>query len=165
MFNDRRVYWRLLTLAIVLNRMWGGSSSARTRRDHPAVGGFISWTNVAVGITSFPWLIVMFRLNGLFRLARRSVCSAADMAKGKFFYAVRQGFKPGVYSTWWLLISHFNQTGKWLNLKQTIPINSLSPFVFGLCIGNERLSHRSQTWVHQYQVFGFIFSDTMCSSF
>eukprot|EP00066_Takifugu_rubripes_P020792 XP_011610058.1 PREDICTED: ribonuclease H1 isoform X2 [Takifugu rubripes] len=42
----------------------------------------------------------MFRLNGLFRLARRSVCSAADMAKGKFFYAVKQGFKPGVYSTW-----------------------------------------------------------------
>ncbi|XP_028460244.1 ribonuclease H1 isoform X1 [Perca flavescens] len=32
---------------------------------------------------------------------RRTVCSAADdMAKGKFFYAVKKGFKPGVYSSW-----------------------------------------------------------------
>ena len=43
----------------------------------------------------------MFRLTGLFRLARRSVCSAAeDMAKGKFFYAVKKGLKPGVYTSW-----------------------------------------------------------------
>ncbi|KAG7509267.1 ribonuclease H1 isoform X1 [Solea senegalensis] len=43
----------------------------------------------------------MFRLPGLFRGALRSVCSAADdMAKGKFFYAVRNGFKPGVYKSW-----------------------------------------------------------------
>lgn len=43
----------------------------------------------------------MFRLTGLFRAARRTVCSAADdMAKGKFFYAVKKGFKPGVYSSW-----------------------------------------------------------------
>ncbi|CAJ1077676.1 ribonuclease H1 isoform X1 [Xyrichtys novacula] len=39
----------------------------------------------------------MFRLTGVFR----SFCSAAeDMAKGKFFYAVRKGFKPGVYNSW-----------------------------------------------------------------
>ncbi|KAL7388139.1 hypothetical protein ABVT39_007937 [Epinephelus coioides] len=43
----------------------------------------------------------MFRLTGLFRAVRRTVCSAADdMAKGKFFYAVRKGFKPGVYNSW-----------------------------------------------------------------
>lgn len=43
----------------------------------------------------------MFRLNALFRAARRSLCSAADdMAKGKAFYAVRRGFKPGVYTSW-----------------------------------------------------------------
>lgn len=43
----------------------------------------------------------MFRLTGLFRAARRTVCSAADdMAKGKFFYAVKKGFKPGVYTSW-----------------------------------------------------------------
>ncbi|KAM4633508.1 ribonuclease H1 [Polymixia lowei] len=31
----------------------------------------------------------------------RTVCSAIDvMVKGKFFYAVRKGVKPGVYSTW-----------------------------------------------------------------
>uniref|UniRef100_A0A3Q3EFK6 Ribonuclease H1 n=1 Tax=Labrus bergylta TaxID=56723 RepID=A0A3Q3EFK6_9LABR len=43
----------------------------------------------------------MFRLTGLCRVARRSVCSAVDdMAKGKFFYAVQKGFKPGVYSSW-----------------------------------------------------------------
>ncbi|XP_073349612.1 ribonuclease H1 isoform X1 [Pagrus major] len=43
----------------------------------------------------------MFRLTGFFRVARRAVCSAADeMAKGKFFYAVKKGFKPGVYTSW-----------------------------------------------------------------
>ncbi|XP_040920976.1 ribonuclease H1 isoform X2 [Toxotes jaculatrix] len=43
----------------------------------------------------------MFRLTGLFRGVRRTVCSAADdMAKGKFFYAVKKGFKPGVYTSW-----------------------------------------------------------------
>ncbi|XP_031163750.1 ribonuclease H1 isoform X2 [Sander lucioperca] len=45
----------------------------------------------------------MLRLTGLFRAVtlRRAVCSAADdMAKGKFFYAVKKGFKPGVYSSW-----------------------------------------------------------------
>lgn len=51
----------------------------------------------------------MFRLaggllrGGLFGRALRSFCSsAADdaMAKGKFFYAVRKGFKPGVYASW-----------------------------------------------------------------
>uniref|UniRef100_A0A3Q3WZ70 Ribonuclease H1 n=1 Tax=Mola mola TaxID=94237 RepID=A0A3Q3WZ70_MOLML len=43
----------------------------------------------------------MLRLAGLVRVARRSICSAADdMAKGKFFYAVKKGLKPGVYSTW-----------------------------------------------------------------
>uniref|UniRef100_UPI0037E87CCE ribonuclease H1 n=1 Tax=Semicossyphus pulcher TaxID=241346 RepID=UPI0037E87CCE len=43
----------------------------------------------------------MFRLAGLFRAARRSVCSAIDdMGKGKFFYAVKKGFKPGVYTSW-----------------------------------------------------------------
>lgn len=45
----------------------------------------------------------MFRLAGLFRgiTLHRSVCSAADdMAKGKFFYAVNKGFKPGVYCSW-----------------------------------------------------------------
>lgn len=43
----------------------------------------------------------MLRLTGLFRAVRRTVCSAADdMAKGKFFYAVKKGFKPGVYNSW-----------------------------------------------------------------
>ncbi|GAA6231713.1 ribonuclease H1 isoform X1 [Lates japonicus] len=43
----------------------------------------------------------MFRLTGVFRAVRRTVCSAADdMAKGKFFYAVRKGHKPGVYKSW-----------------------------------------------------------------
>ncbi|XP_071372703.1 ribonuclease H1 isoform X3 [Centroberyx affinis] len=41
------------------------------------------------------------RLTGLYSVVRRTVCIAADdMAKGKFFYAVRKGFKPGVYKTW-----------------------------------------------------------------
>lgn len=43
----------------------------------------------------------MFRLSGAFRAALRSACCAAeDMAKGRFFYAVRRGVKPGVYGTW-----------------------------------------------------------------
>ncbi|XP_041831849.1 ribonuclease H1 [Melanotaenia boesemani] len=42
----------------------------------------------------------MFRLSGLFRVLIRTVCSAAEMPKGRFFYAVRRGFKPGVYSSW-----------------------------------------------------------------
>lgn len=45
----------------------------------------------------------MLRLTGLFRAVtlRRTACSAADdMAKGKFFYAVQKGFKPGVYTSW-----------------------------------------------------------------
>lgn len=43
----------------------------------------------------------MLRLAALFASARRTLCSAADdMAKGKFFYAVRKGFSPGVYSSW-----------------------------------------------------------------
>ncbi|NP_001272728.1 ribonuclease H1 [Maylandia zebra] len=43
----------------------------------------------------------MFRLTGLFRVACRTFCSAADdMAKGKFFYAVRKGHKTGVYTSW-----------------------------------------------------------------
>lgn len=43
----------------------------------------------------------MFRLPGVFRAVRRSLCSAADdMAKGKFYYAVKKGFKPGVYKSW-----------------------------------------------------------------
>ncbi|KAF3850290.1 hypothetical protein F7725_020009 [Dissostichus mawsoni] len=42
----------------------------------------------------------MFRLTGVFRALRRTVCSCADdMPKGKFYFAVRKGFKPGVYST------------------------------------------------------------------
>ncbi|KAK9531899.1 hypothetical protein VZT92_011291 [Zoarces viviparus] len=43
----------------------------------------------------------MFRLTGLFGAVRRTVCSAADiMPKGKFYYAVKKGFKPGVYTSW-----------------------------------------------------------------
>lgn len=43
----------------------------------------------------------MLRLPGVFRAALRTVCSAADdMAKGKFFYAVKRGVKPGVYTSW-----------------------------------------------------------------
>lgn len=45
----------------------------------------------------------MIRLTGLFRAVtlRRTACSTADdMAKGKFFYAVKKGFKPGVYTSW-----------------------------------------------------------------
>lgn len=45
----------------------------------------------------------MLRLTGVFRAVGRSLCSTADcdiMAKGKFFYAVQKGFKPGVYQSW-----------------------------------------------------------------
>lgn len=43
----------------------------------------------------------MFRISGFFRGLRRTVCSAVDdMVKGTFYYAVRKGFKPGVYKTW-----------------------------------------------------------------
>uniref|UniRef100_A0A1A8KCI6 Ribonuclease H1 n=1 Tax=Nothobranchius kuhntae TaxID=321403 RepID=A0A1A8KCI6_NOTKU len=40
------------------------------------------------------------RFAGLVRTARRSVCSPTDMPKGKFYYSVRKGFKPGVYNSW-----------------------------------------------------------------
>uniref|UniRef100_A0A1A7YQA2 Ribonuclease H1 n=1 Tax=Iconisemion striatum TaxID=60296 RepID=A0A1A7YQA2_9TELE len=46
---------------------------------------------------------VMFlrtRFTALVRTAHRSVCCSTDMPKGKFYYAVRRGFKPGVYSSW-----------------------------------------------------------------
>ncbi|XP_038824184.1 ribonuclease H1-like [Salvelinus namaycush] len=43
----------------------------------------------------------MFRLTGLYSIVRRAVCNGTeDIVKGKFFYAVRKGFKPGVYKTW-----------------------------------------------------------------
>ncbi|XP_056337321.1 ribonuclease H1 [Danio aesculapii] len=44
----------------------------------------------------------MLRLPGFFNVVRRTLCNAAeDMGKkGNFFYAVRKGFKPGVYQTW-----------------------------------------------------------------
>lgn len=43
----------------------------------------------------------MLTLPGVFRAALRTVSSAAgDMAKGKFYYAVRRGVKPGVYVSW-----------------------------------------------------------------
>ncbi|CAL1585662.1 unnamed protein product [Knipowitschia caucasica] len=43
----------------------------------------------------------MFRLSGFFSAVRNTVWSSARvMAKGKFYYAVRKGFKPGVYKTW-----------------------------------------------------------------
>ncbi|XP_041721571.1 ribonuclease H1 isoform X2 [Coregonus clupeaformis] len=43
----------------------------------------------------------MFRLTGLYSIVRRAVCNGTeDMVKGKFFYAVRKGLKPGVYQTW-----------------------------------------------------------------
>ncbi|XP_072306524.1 ribonuclease H1 isoform X2 [Eucyclogobius newberryi] len=43
----------------------------------------------------------MFRLSGFFSAVRKSVWSGAGvMAKGKFYYAVRKGFKPGVYKNW-----------------------------------------------------------------
>ncbi|XP_064195852.1 ribonuclease H1 isoform X1 [Anguilla rostrata] len=43
----------------------------------------------------------MLKLTSLYSIARRAVCiGTGEMAKGKFFYAVRKGVKPGVYSTW-----------------------------------------------------------------
>lgn len=43
----------------------------------------------------------MFRLSSLFSLVRKTVCSApGDMGKVRLFYAVRKGFKPGVYGSW-----------------------------------------------------------------
>uniref|UniRef100_A0A4W5Q230 Ribonuclease H1 n=1 Tax=Hucho hucho TaxID=62062 RepID=A0A4W5Q230_9TELE len=43
----------------------------------------------------------MFRWTGLYSIVRRAVCNGTeDIVKGKFFYAVRKGFKPGVYKTW-----------------------------------------------------------------
>ncbi|KAL4648982.1 ribonuclease H1 [Arapaima gigas] len=43
----------------------------------------------------------MLKLFGLCVVARRAFClSPGDMAKGKFFYAVRRGVKPGVYHSW-----------------------------------------------------------------
>lgn len=49
------------------------------------------------------WAETMLRLPGFFNVVRRTLCNAAeDMGKkGAFFYAVRKGFKPGVYQTWW----------------------------------------------------------------
>ncbi|KAI4790152.1 hypothetical protein KUCAC02_034805 [Chaenocephalus aceratus] len=43
----------------------------------------------------------MFRLTGVFRALLRTVCRGTDdMPKGKFYFSVRKGFKPGVYKTW-----------------------------------------------------------------
>lgn len=43
----------------------------------------------------------MFSLSGFFSTVRKTVWIGANvMAKGKFYYAVRKGFKPGVYKTW-----------------------------------------------------------------
>lgn len=44
----------------------------------------------------------MLRLLGFFNVVRRTLCNAAEEMgkKGNFFYAVRKGFKPGVYQTW-----------------------------------------------------------------
>lgn len=43
----------------------------------------------------------MFRLPVLYSIIHRAVCiGTEEMVKGKFFYAVRKGFKPGVYQTW-----------------------------------------------------------------
>ncbi|KAM9703311.1 ribonuclease H1 isoform 2-T2 [Menidia menidia] len=43
----------------------------------------------------------MFRLSGVFRaFPKRLFCTIDEMPKVKFFYAVRKGFKPGVYSSW-----------------------------------------------------------------
>lgn len=68
----------------------------------------------------------MFRLaGGLFRglLVKevlRSFCSsAADdaMAKGKFFYAVRKGFTPGVYASWWVNRREYFRVDWWSACK------------------------------------------------
>ncbi|XP_043076467.1 ribonuclease H1-like [Puntigrus tetrazona] len=44
----------------------------------------------------------MLRLPVLFNVVRRVFCDAAEEMgkKGNFFYAVRAGFRPGVYQTW-----------------------------------------------------------------
>ncbi|XP_016384857.1 ribonuclease H1-like isoform X4 [Sinocyclocheilus rhinocerous] len=44
----------------------------------------------------------MLRLLGVFSVVRRAFCDAAEEMgkKGNFFYAVRKGFRPGVYQTW-----------------------------------------------------------------
>ncbi|CAL8233982.1 unnamed protein product [Boreogadus saida] len=44
----------------------------------------------------------MFRWTALCKVVRGTVCSAADdmVGKGKFFYAVHKGTKPGVYTSW-----------------------------------------------------------------
>lgn len=44
----------------------------------------------------------MLRLPGFFNVVRRAFCDAAEEMgkKGNFFYAVRKGFRPGVYQTW-----------------------------------------------------------------
>ncbi|KTF86407.1 hypothetical protein cypCar_00041479 [Cyprinus carpio] len=44
----------------------------------------------------------MLRLPGFFNVVRRAFCDAAEEMgkKGIFFYAVRKGFRPGVYQTW-----------------------------------------------------------------
>ncbi|XP_051501235.1 ribonuclease H1-like isoform X1 [Myxocyprinus asiaticus] len=44
----------------------------------------------------------MLRLPGFFNVVRRALCvSTEEMGKkGNFFYAVRKGFRPGVYKTW-----------------------------------------------------------------
>ncbi|XP_016391544.1 ribonuclease H1-like isoform X1 [Sinocyclocheilus rhinocerous] len=44
----------------------------------------------------------MLRLPGFFNVVRRALCDAAEEMgkKGMFFYAVRKGFRPGVYQTW-----------------------------------------------------------------
>ncbi|MBN3326595.1 RNH1 Ribonuclease, partial [Atractosteus spatula] len=43
----------------------------------------------------------MLKLLGFYSIIRRSVClGTAEMVKGRYFYAVRKGKKPGVYNTW-----------------------------------------------------------------
>ncbi len=45
----------------------------------------------------------MLRLPGFLNVVRRAFCDAAEEMgkKGTFVYAVRKGFRPGVYQTWW----------------------------------------------------------------
>ncbi|XP_065112922.1 ribonuclease H1 isoform X1 [Paramisgurnus dabryanus] len=42
----------------------------------------------------------MFRLPRFFNVLRRTLCTEDMGKKGNFFYAVRKGFRPGVYKTW-----------------------------------------------------------------
>ncbi|MBN3310309.1 RNH1 Ribonuclease, partial [Amia calva] len=43
----------------------------------------------------------MLKLTGIYNISRRALCLwTGEMVKGKFFYAVRQGKKPGVYNSW-----------------------------------------------------------------